>query len=215
MSEHPSIANIRKSYQKQHLNEDEVASNPITQFEKWWNEATASNIDEVNAMTLATCTPQGMPSARIVLLKGIHDDGFVFFTNYTSRKAEEILSNPHVALVFFWKELERQVRIEGTVEKVNDEESNTYFNSRPLESRIGAWASHQSKVIPSRKFLEDKQHAIEKEFEGRDIPRPPFWGGFVVHPEKMEFWQGRPGRLHDRILFFKDENTWKTERLAP
>lgn len=164
--------------------------NPIAQFEKWWDEAIHSGMDEVNAMTLATCTPAGKPSARTVLLKGIHEDGFVFYTNYQGRKAGEIESNPQVALLFFWKELERQVRIEGHVERVSGAESDEYFHSRPAESQIGAWASPQSAVIPSRTFLEERQAAMEKKYMGGQIPRPPFWGGYVVHPEMIEFWQG-------------------------
>lgn len=216
MSEHPVIADIRKVYQKNHLTESEVDKNPITQFEKWWNEATLSDVEEVNAMTLATCTTDGKPSARIVLLKGIHDEGFVFFTNYTSRKAREIEANPHVALVFFWKELERQVRIEGKIERVSAEESTAYFVSRPEASKIGAWVSPQSQVISSGDFLKERQELTEQEFEGKEIPRPDFWGGYIVHPEKIEFWQGRPGRLHDRLRYTRqDETLWKIERLAP
>ncbi len=216
MSSHPVIANIRKVYQKNHLTENEVDKNPIVQFEKWWNEAIEAEVEEVNAMTLATCTRDGKPSARIVLLKGIHDSGFVFFTNYTSRKGRELDVNPNVALVFFWKELERQVRIEGRVERVSDEESTTYFISRPEASKIGAWASPQSQVIPSVDFLQEKQLITEQEFEGKDIPRPAFWGGYIVHPSSIEFWQGRPGRLHDRLRYtLTGKTTWKLERLAP
>lgn len=215
MAVHPSIADIRKVYQKKKLNKRDVDLNPIEQFKKWWEEAVAANADEVNAMTLATCDPDGHPSARIVLLKGIHDDGFIFFTNYTSRKADEIKKNPRVALLFFWKELERQVRIEGKIGKITTAESAEYFHSRPVESQVGAWTSPQSKVIPSRDFLEAKQKEIEKEFQGKEIPLPSFWGGYIVHPSKIEFWQGRPGRLHDRILYTLDQFAWKTERLAP
>jgi pyridoxamine 5'-phosphate oxidase len=215
MSEHPSIANIRKVYKKNSLSKNDVAPNPIEQFDKWWKEAIAANIDEVNAMSLATCDRNGIPSARIVLLKGIHDDGFVFFTNYTSHKAKDIETNPHVALIFFWKELERQVRVEGHVEKTSDKDSEEYFNSRPRESKIGAWTSRQSEVIPSRRFLQERQESLEEEFSGKEIPRPQFWGGYVVHPEKVEFWQGRPSRLHDRILYVLEEKSWKILRLAP
>lgn len=215
MAEHPSIANIRKVYKKGSLDKSEVAPDPITQFDKWWKEAIASNIDEVNAMTLATCDENGIPSARIVLLKGIHDDGFVFFTNYTSHKAKDMEKDAHVALVFFWKELERQVRVEGYIEKTSDQESETYFKSRPRESQIGAWVSHQSSVVPSRSFLEERKASLEEEFSGKEIPRPAFWGGYVVHPQRVEFWQGRPGRLHDRIFYTKEEDSWIIERLAP
>lgn len=215
MAVHPSIADIRKLYKKQTLTEKDVAPNPISQFEKWWNEAIASNIDEVNAMTLATCAPDGRPSARVVLLKGIKDDGFVFFTNYESSKASHLRANPYAALVFFWMELERQVRIEGLVEKIEPAESDRYFLSRPAASRIGAWTSPQSQIIPSRDFLEEKQHLVEKQFEGKEITRPEFWGGYILHPHRMEFWQGRPGRLHDRIQYTLDDGLWKIARLAP
>lgn len=212
---HSSIADIRTSYQKKTLDEKDVVDDPVAQFQIWWDEALASNAGEVNAMTLATATKEGKPSARTVLLKGIHKNGFVFFTNYESRKGGEIAENPHVALLFFWKELERQVRIEGRIEKIDAAESDEYFNSRPLESRIGAWTSPQSKVIPDREFLENKEKQIETEFENKEIPRPQYWGGYVVIPELMEYWQGRPGRLHDRILYTFKESGWKKERLAP
>lgn len=215
MPTHSPIEDIRKTYKKGTLSEGDVAANPIDQFRRWWDQAVKSNIDEVNAMTIATCTPEGKPSARMVLLKHVHDNGFVFFTNYSSRKGHEITGNPNVALVFFWKELERQIRIEGTVEKVSDAESDEYFQSRPRESRIGAWVSHQSTVIPSRESLQHSQQEIEKEYEGKEIPRPPFWGGFLVKPFRMEFWQGRPGRLHDRIVYTRAGKDWKISRLAP
>ncbi len=215
MSTHSSIADIRTTYQKKTLNEKDVVDDPIAQFQIWWDEAIASNAAEVNAMTLATASKDGKPSARTVLLKGIHKNGFVFFTNYESRKGEEIAENPHVALLFFWKELERQVRIEGRIEKIDAAESDEYFNSRPLESRIGAWTSPQSQVIPDRQYLEDKEKAIEAEFENKEITRPQYWGGYVVIPDSMEYWQGRPGRLHDRILYTFNGTGWKKERLAP
>ncbi len=215
MATHSSIADIRTSYQKKTLDEKDVVDDPIAQFQTWWDEAIASNAAEVNAMTLATSTKDGKPSARTVLLKGIHKNGFVFFTNYESKKGIEIAGNPHVALLFFWKELERQVRIEGRIEKIDAAESDEYFASRPIESRIGAWTSPQSQVIPDRQFLEDKEKAIETEFRNKEIPRPQNWGGYVVIPEMMEYWQGRPGRLHDRILYTLDGTGWKKERLAP
>lgn len=215
MAQHPSVADIRKVYKKNSLGRNEVASDPIVQFDKWWKEAIASDLDEVNAMTLATCNGEGVVSARIVLLKGIHDDGFVFYTNYTSHKAKDMAENPNVALIFFWKELERQVRVAGHVEKTSVKESESYFKSRPRESQIGAWVSHQSTIIPSRRFLQERKESLEEEFTEKEIPRPDFWGGFIVHPVKVEFWQGRPGRLHDRILYEKDGTSWKIERLAP
>lgn len=215
MPVHSSIADIRTSYQKKTLGEKNVVDDPVAQFQIWWDEALASNAEEVNAMTLATASKEGRPSARTVLLKGIHKNGFVFFTNYESRKGEEIAENPQVALLFFWKELERQVRVEGRIEKIDAAESDEYFNSRPIESRMGAWASPQSKVIPDRKFLEKKEKQIEREFANKAIPRPQNWGGYIVIPDTMEYWQGRPGRLHDRILYTFDGTVWKKERLAP
>lgn len=210
-----NIANIRKDYKQLSLDESDVSKEPIAQFARWWDEAVNSQLDEVNAMTLATATASGKPSARIVLLKGFDENGFVFFTNYNSHKAAEIANNPFVSLVFFWKELERQVRIEGTIQKVAAEESDTYFNSRPVGSRIGAWASPQSKVIASREIIEENVRALEKKFENTSIERPEHWGGYIVKPELVEFWQGRPSRLHDRIQYRANKEGWVIERLAP
>jgi pyridoxamine 5'-phosphate oxidase len=211
-----NIADIRTEYKLQTLNEADVESNPILQFGKWWDEAMKSEIDEVNAMTLATASPDGKPSARIVLLKGFDEKGFVFFTNYESNKGLELKNNPQSSIVFFWKELQRQVRIDGITTKVSDEESDTYFASRPEGSRIGAWASPQSKVVPAREELENKYAAYDKQFAEKNIPRPPFWGGYRIKPLAIEFWQGRPNRLHDRILYtLEKDNSWKIERLAP
>ncbi len=211
-----NIADIRKDYKLQTLEETGVHTNAIQQFHKWWNEALLSEIDEVNAMTLATATADGKPSARIVLLKGYDESGFVFFTNYHSHKGKELEENPRASLVFFWKELERQVRIEGKVEKTTAGESDLYFHSRPQESRIGAWASPQSQVIHSRQVIEDNVSELKKSFEGKDIDRPAHWGGYIVMPEIIEFWQGRPGRLHDRIRYSRSAGgNWKIERLAP
>ncbi|HRP17602.1 MAG TPA: pyridoxamine 5'-phosphate oxidase [Ginsengibacter sp.] len=215
MSVDLSISDIRKVYKQKSLSEKDVKANPVEQFHAWWDEAMGAHIDEVNAMTLATCTTDGRPSARIVLLKGIDREGFVFFTNYTSRKGTEIENNPRVALLFFWKELERQVRIEGNIEKIDEADSDTYFHSRPVESRIGAWVSPQSSTIPGRDFLEERRIETELRFKDSDIARPPFWGGYIVHPLSIEFWQGRPGRLHDRILYTKKDNNWTINRLAP
>lgn len=212
----PSIADIRKDYKLKSLSENDVAADPIEQFGRWWNEAVQSELEEVNAMTLATATANGRPAARIVLLKDYNEEGFVFFTNYESHKGEEMKDNPHAALVFFWAALERQVRIEGTVEKVPAEESDAYFVSRPRGSRIGAWASPQSKVISGREVVEKNVTAMEQQFGEGDIPRPQHWGGYRVKPLLIEFWQGRPSRLHDRILYTADEaGKWKIERLAP
>jgi pyridoxamine 5'-phosphate oxidase len=211
-----SIADIRKDYQLQSLLETDVADNPFEQFNRWWDDAVKSELDEVNAMTLATASPTGMPSARIVLLKSASADGFVFFTNYNSHKGKELEENPFACLVFFWKELERQIRITGTIEKVSAAESDEYFHSRPVGSRIGAWASPQSSVIPSRETIEKNIVKFEQEFAGTEITRPPHWGGYIVKPTLIEFWQGRPNRLHDRIQYTKQQGeSWKIERLAP
>ena len=209
------IADIRKDYKLQSLSENDVAANPITQFTTWWNEAIESNIDEVNAMTLATADANGRPSARIVLLKGMSENGFEFFTNYESNKGKEMAANNKVALVFFWKELERQVRIEGTVSKLSETESDKYFFSRPVESRIGAWSSPQSTVIENREILDENVLQTKATFEGKDILRPPFWGGYIVKPNCIEFWQGRSNRLHDRIAYFLENDVWNIKRLAP
>ena len=210
-----NIADIRKDYKLRSLNEKDVAPDAINQFTNWWKEALDSNIDEINAMTLATASKEGIPSARIVLLKGYTERGFVFFTNYNSKKGIDIAENNHATLLFFWKELERQVNISGTIEKVSDEESDTYFYSRPVGSRIGAWSSPQSKVIDNRQILETNAEEYSEQF-GKNVPRPPHWGGYIVKPQKIEFWQGRPSRLHDRILYtLTYKETWQIERLAP
>lgn len=209
------IAGIRKDYILEKLNETDAAANAVDQFTRWWNEAMQSDIIELNAMTLATASTSGVPSARIVLLKGYDERGFVFFTNYTSHKGHELEANPHAALVFFWKELERQVRIEGAIEKVSGEESDTYFYSRPANSRIGAWASPQSEIIGSRDLLEENVKIFTEKF-GENIPRPAHWGGYRVIPQIIEFWQGRSNRLHDRLQYSMLQNgDWKIERLAP
>ena len=210
-----SIADIRKDYKLASFDETDAAANPINQFTNWWNDATKSNIDEVNAMTLATVTPKNTPSARIVLLKGYDEKGFVFFSNYLSDKGKELSNNPTAALVFFWKELERQVRIEGVVEKVSEQESDEYFNSRPASSRIGAWASHQSAIIEYRQVIEQNVEKYTEAVGGDNIPRPDHWGGYRVMPTLIEFWQGRSSRLHDRIQYRKVEQAWIKERLAP
>ncbi len=210
-----SIADIRKDYKLRSLLEEDVLSDPIEQFTTWWEEAVKSKIEEVNAMTLATASTEGVPSARIVLLKGLTKEGFIFFTNYRSDKGKELEINPKAALVFFWKELERQVRIEGTVSKVSVEESEAYFTSRPVASKIGAWASPQSTFIPGRNVLEENVLKYKEKFGEENIPKPPHWGGYIVRPFRMEFWQGRRSRLHDRILYMLDNNNWTINRLAP
>ncbi len=211
-----TIAGLRRNYSMQSLSEDSVAPDPFEQFGKWWQEAVQSGIDEVNAMTLATASADGCPSARIVLLKDFSAEGFVFFTNYNSHKGKELTENPRACLVFFWKELERQVRITGLVQKVSAQESDEYFNSRPAGSRIGAVASPQSQVIKDRQWLEDQYAATEKENAGGgNIRRPDHWGGFRVKPVIMEFWQGRPSRLHDRLEYSLQDSRWIINRLAP
>lgn len=211
-----SIAGIRKEYKLQSLSEKEVLADPFAQFGKWWNEATASGIEEVNAMTLATASAEGMPDARTVLLKGFDEKGFTFFTNYQSAKGQELLENPRACLVFFWKELERQVRISGLSVTLTDQENDAYFSSRPEGSRIGAWASPQSEPIDNRDWLEQNEKKMREQFAGGKIERPPYWGGYRIRPTHMEFWQGRPNRLHDRIRYNLEKNgNWKIERLAP
>ncbi|MDQ6814504.1 MAG: pyridoxamine 5'-phosphate oxidase [Bacteroidota bacterium] len=210
-----AIAYIRKEYKLKTLCEEDVSDNPIEQFKSWWSEAISSKIDEVNAMTLATATVDGTPSARIVLLKGLTIDGFMFFTNYNSHKGKELEQNPQAALVFFWKELERQVRVEGTVEKVSEAESEAYFVTRPVASKIGAWASAQSTTIESREVIEANVTKYQAQFPGENIPKPSYWGGYIVRPERLEFWQGRRSRLHDRIKYTRQADKWIIERLAP
>lgn len=208
------IADIRKNYSLEVLDENNIAGDAMEQFTTWWNDAVKSEIDEVNAMTLATATPDGKPSARIVLLKDYDERGFVFYTNYNSNKGHALEINPNAALTFFWKELERQIRIEGIAEKVSADESDEYFFSRPSGSRIGAWASPQSTVIPTRGILNDNVEKYSTQF-GDEIPRPQHWGGFRIKPVSIEFWQGRSSRLHDRIKYTADNGAWKIERLAP
>lgn len=211
-----NLADIRKEYILQTLNETDVETDAIKQFGAWWQQAVNSGIDEVNAFVLATATPDGEPSARVVLLKGYNEQGFIFFTNYESNKGRAISSNPRVSMVFFWKEIERQVRIEGVAEKISNEESDHYFAVRPLGSQVGAWASPQSTVIESRAVIEENAARYQQHFEGQRIPRPPHWGGYLVKPMRLEFWQGRSSRLHDRLLYSRlDAENWEIKRLAP
>jgi pyridoxamine 5'-phosphate oxidase len=211
-----TIADIRKEYKLQTLSEKDILQDPFGQFNKWWQEALNAHIDEVNAMTLATASADGMPDARIVLLKGFDERGFAFYTNYNSTKGRQLLENPRAALVFFWKELERQVRVCGLVSLAPVKMSDDYFNSRPEGSRIGAWASPQSETIESREWLEENERKIRDERTGKSITRPAHWGGYLVKPVRMEFWQGRPSRLHDRLLYsLQNTGAWKIERLAP
>lgn len=211
-----SVADLRKDYQLQSLRKTDVDESPFKQFQVWFDQALAAQLPEPNAMTVATATQSGKPSARIVLLKGFDERGFVFYTNYQSHKGQALIDNPQAALIFWWAELERQVRIEGRVEKVSDQESDEYFHSRPFNSRLGAWASEQSQVIESREVLELRWQELKTKYENSDVPRPPHWGGFRVIPSAIEFWQGRPSRLHDRLLYsLLDNGSWQIERLSP
>ena len=210
------IQNIRSEYHSAALSEKDTAEDPIKQFDKWFNEALKSEQHEPTAMTLATATHDGRPSARIILMKGFNNDGFAFYTNYLSRKGKEIAKNPLGALVFFWDILERQVRIEGTIEKLSKEDSERYFHSRPKGSQVGAVVSPQSQEIADRDELEKKWAEAETQYADKDVPKPSYWGGYVLKPRLIEFWQGRPSRLHDRIAYKKiDNKNWKKVRLAP
>jgi pyridoxamine 5'-phosphate oxidase len=210
------IADIRKEYAKKKLTEKKANPDPFKQFEKWWKQVIAAQLPEANAMTLATASADGMPSARIVLLKDFSEKGFVFYTNYESFKGKQLGENPKACLVFFWKELERQVRITGLVEKIDPASSEEYFHSRPADSQVGAAASPQSQVIQSREWLDEQYKQLKKEFRDKLVPRPQNWGGYIVKPVIFEFWQGRPGRLHDRLQYtLLEDGCWKLERLAP
>lgn len=215
MTSKKQISALRKEYTLSKLTEENINKNPFVQFKIWFEEAVKADIIEPNAMTLATADKNGLPSARIVLLKDFNERGFTFYTNYKSRKGRELAQNPHAYLVFFWKELERQVRIEGLVEKISREESEEYFKQRPFESQIGSMASVQSEVIPNRESLEETYEKLKMEYSDKKPFMPFDWGGFLVIPFKFEFWQGRENRLHDRILFEKNGNDWKISRLSP
>lgn len=206
---------FRKEYKADPLREEEMMQDPILQFNRWMTDAVESGIPEPNAMVLATATPDGKPSARTVLLKEVNEEGFVFFTNYESRKGRELTANPFAAIVFDWHEIERQIRIEGQVEKLSPEESDAYFDSRPRLSKLGTLASPQSNLLKDRSELDERFLQFAKKFQGKPIPRPQNWGGFLVRPTLIEFWQGRPNRLHDRLAYFKTESGWIMRRLAP
>lgn len=211
-----SLEDIRLHYKKGSLSKEDLSDNPITLFEEWINLAISEKVLEPNAMILSTSSKEGDISSRVILLKGLSKDGFTFFTNYNSRKGIQIQENPKVSLVFFWKELERQVRIEGKVEKVSRQISEKYFQSRPKASQIGAWCSPQSEAISSREILESHKKALEEEYKDQEVlPCPPHWGGYIVRPTRIEFWQGRPSRLHDRFCFELQKENWQVTRLAP
>ena len=212
-----SIADLRQNYTQAGLSEADLNSNPIEQFDIWFQQALNADLIEPNAMTLATATPDGKPTARIVLLKGVSERGFVFYTNYESQKGQQLIANPYAALVFLWDKLERQIRIEGKVEKLTESESAQYFHSRPKASQLGAWASDQSRVIPNREVLEQKLADLEEQYsDDATVPLPEHWGGFRVVPNRIEFWQGRPSRLHDRLVYdLQADGNWSIKRLSP
>ena len=210
-----NLQNLRQDYRAASLSEDDVLTDPILQFEKWFADAVDAKLYEPNVMTIATADSDGKPSARIVLLKGFDENGFVFFTNYDSKKGKDLVENPQAALVFFWAELERQVRIEGVVSKIDEAVSEAYFHSRPIGSQIGAMASAQSTVLSDRSLLEQRVVELSAQYEGKEIPKPTNWGGYLVEAKQIEFWQGRSSRLHDRIVYNFVDGSWVISRLAP
>lgn len=210
------LKHVARQYRTGKLTQSQAGSDPLRLFARWFRAAVAAGLDEPTAVCLATATPGGRPSARFVLLKAFDQRGFVFFTNYLGRKSREVIANPQAAMTFYWDILERQVRVEGHVERTSEEESDAYFRLRPRQTQLGAWASLQSKVISSRSLLERRFRLARDRFKGREVPRPPYWGGFRIVPERIEFWQGRANRLHDRIVFvMRAESGWKRQRLSP
>ncbi|HAX26281.1 MAG TPA: pyridoxamine 5'-phosphate oxidase [Thermomicrobiales bacterium] len=211
-----SIADMRREYREPGFDDIDVNPDPFRQFEAWFQDAVDASVIESNAMILATATPDGRPSVRVVLLKGMDEDGFIFFTNYDSRKGAELEANPRAALLFYWPELTRQIRVEGRIEQVSRRESAEYFHSRAHLSQLGAWASRQSSVIPSRTYLEERMATLVEQYDGREVPLPAFWGGYRLTPETFEFWHGRPNRLHDRLQYGRQlDDSWEIERLSP
>lgn len=210
-----NVAKLRRDYNKEALTESEVSENPIDQFKEWFKKALSADLLDPNAMTLSTADKEGTPSSRTVLLKGVGAEGFQFYTNYKSRKGKELEENPRAALCFYWPSHERQVRIQGEVQKIGRDESETYFHQRPRQSQISAWASQQSAKVASREDLISRFKEMERRFEGEEIPLPEFWGGYILKPNRIEFWQGRAGRMHDRICYEKEKDGWTRFRLAP
>ncbi|MEO7659992.1 MAG: pyridoxamine 5'-phosphate oxidase [Pyrinomonadaceae bacterium] len=212
--EKKDLAGLRREFSSVGLLKSEVTADPLEQFASWMNDALQADVIDANAMTVSTVGGDGRPSARVVLLKYFSEEGFAFFTNYDSKKGEDLAANPFAVFHFFWPQLDRQIAISGSIEKTSREESEKYFNSRPVESRIGAWASNQSRIIESREILDNRVAELRQKF-GNDVPLPPFWGGFRMKPNKYEFWQGRQNRLHDRICYSLEGETWKIARLSP
>jgi len=211
-----NLADLRIEYAKKELNVNQVKADPIEQFEIWFEEAIAAEVPDTNAMTLSTVSADGFPNARMVLLKGIENANFIFFTNYNSRKGKDLEANPYAALTFYWPQLERQININGKVTKLSTSESDAYYHSRPRKSQVGAWASEQSQPINSRQVIISRFAKFALKYLGRQVERPPHWGGFELSPTRIEFWQGRPSRLHDRIQYLREvTGAWKKERLAP